>query len=112
MSQDDPYFDPASVQGRTLLRESASPRSWQGWCRDVVRAWGNLAGLLDRDGRFGRMTRRDFHSLSVQRLDQLRWAGVDVVCPPWGAFRGEVPSGDWERDRELRAESYAGWSED
>lgn len=108
----DPYFDPASPQGVALLKESASPHSWQGWCRDAVRAWGEVRGLLDQDGRMARMTRRDFHSLSGLRLDQLRYAGVDVLCPPWGVFASEVPSGDWDRDRELRAESYAGWSED
>lgn len=108
MPSDDPYFDPASPEGEAILRASASPHSWQGWCRDVVQVW-RVPRLLDSRGRMARMTRKDFHSLPTQRLQQLRWAEVDVLCPPWGCFYGESPSGDWERDRELRAEVYAGW---
>lgn len=106
------WVDPVSPEGQAWLLEAASPRSWQGWCRDVARAWMPVGPrLLDRSGRFARMTRRDFHQLPAARLRQLQWREIDVTCPPWGAFYGEVPTGDWERDGELRAESYLGWTE-
>lgn len=106
------WVDPVSPEGQAWLLEAASPRSWQGWCRDVARAWSPLGPrLLDQSGRFARMTRRDFHQLPAARLRQLQWRDIDIVCPPWGAFYGEVPSGDFERDGEMRAESYLGWTE-
>lgn len=106
------WVDPVSPTGQAWLLAAASPRSWQGWCRDVTRAWAPLGPrLLDQSGRFARMTRRDFHQLPAARLRQLQWRDLNVTCPPWGAFYGEVPSGDFERDGEMRAESYLGWTE-
>jgi hypothetical protein len=58
------------------------------------------------------MTRKDFHSLPAIWLQRLTWAGIDILCPPWGAFVNEIPTGDWERDNELRAEAYISWMDD
>lgn len=105
------YFDPASPEGEKILLDAASPFSWQGWCRDVTRTWG-VKGLLDTHGRFIKMTRKEFHGLPAQRLTQLQWKEINILCPPWGAFVGEHPTGDREKDGELRAEAYASWMDE
>lgn len=83
------------------------PRGWAAEVNDLLSPPGKTM-LVRGDWKIN-LTREQYAQLSqraheVVALSGLRWHPATV---PWGAFRGETPTGDFEADRERVME----WSE-